>query len=156
MSKCGVSVGMLQASDLLRAVCVLLLCACGKVVFGLHCGQGTSSMPFEGICERKCNIVQKVFVRSKKNALIEVHTQVRLPRTFRRFCGLFAQLLQKLSVRSTNSKERMLKVRCSFSSQCNLHTRFVAVYILRATHRGVACLFRCFPVCASHWRCKRK
>jgi len=52
-------------------------------------------------------------VRSKKNALIEVHTQVRLPRTFRRFCGLFAQLLQKLSVRSTNSKERMLKVRCS-------------------------------------------
>lgn len=56
---------------------------------------------------------QKVFVRSKKNALIDVHTQVRLPRTFRRFCGLFAQLLQKLSVRSTNSKERMLKVRCA-------------------------------------------
>ena len=56
-------------------------------------------------------ITQGVFVRSKKNALIEVHTQVRLPRTFRRFCGLFAQLLQKLSVRSTNSKERMLKVR---------------------------------------------
>ena len=56
---------------------------------------------------------QGVYVRSKKNALIEVHTQVRLPRTFRRFCGLFAQLLQKLSVRSTNSKERMLKVRSS-------------------------------------------
>ena len=55
--------------------------------------------------------MQKVFVRSKKNALIDVHTQVRLPRTFRRFCGLFAQLLQKLSVRSTNSKERMLKAR---------------------------------------------
>jgi rRNA pseudouridine-1189 N-methylase Emg1 (Nep1/Mra1 family) len=56
--------------------------------------------------------VQKVFIKSKKNALVDVHTQVRLPRTFRRFCGLFAQLLQKLSVRSTNSKERMLKV-CS-------------------------------------------
>jgi hypothetical protein len=55
--------------------------------------------------------MQKLFVRSKKNVLIEVHIQVRLPRTFRRFCGLFAQLLQKLSVRSTNSKERMLKVR---------------------------------------------
>lgn len=55
--------------------------------------------------------MQKVFIRSKKNALIDVHPQVRLPRTFRRFCGLFAQLLQKLSVRSTNSKERMLKVR---------------------------------------------
>jgi rRNA small subunit pseudouridine methyltransferase Nep1 len=50
-------------------------------------------------------------VHSKKNVLIDVHPQVRLPRTFRRFCGLFVQLLQKLSVRSSNSKERLLKVR---------------------------------------------
>lgn len=55
--------------------------------------------------------MQRVFVRSKKNVLIDVHPQVRLPRTFRRFCGLFVQLLQKLSVRSSNSKERLLKVR---------------------------------------------
>ena len=54
--------------------------------------------------------VQKVYVRSKSNVLIEVHPQVRLPRTFRRFCGLFVQLLQKLSVRASNSKERLLKV----------------------------------------------
>lgn len=52
-------------------------------------------------------------MHSKKNVLIDVHPQVRLPRTFRRFCGLFVQLLQKLSIRSTNSKDRMLKVRAT-------------------------------------------
>lgn len=65
------------------------------------------------------SVLQGVYVRSKKNALIEVHPQVRLPRTFRRFCGLFAQLLQKLSVRSTNSKERMLKVCCKQAAIAN-------------------------------------
>ena len=50
-------------------------------------------------------------MKSKSNVLIEVHPQVRLPRTFRRFCGLFVQLLQKFSVRASNSKERLLKVR---------------------------------------------
>lgn len=54
--------------------------------------------------------MQGVFVRSKQNTLIQVNPQVRLPRTFRRFCGLMVQLLQKLSVRSSNSKERLLKV----------------------------------------------
>jgi EMG1/NEP1 methyltransferase len=64
--------------------------------------------------------VQKVFVHSKKNVLIDVHPQVRLPRTFRRFCGLFVQLLQKLSIRSTNSKERMLKARLYGASGARL------------------------------------
>ncbi len=39
--------------------------------------------------------------------------QVRLPRTFRRFCGLMAQLLQKLSIRATNGPDKLLKVRGS-------------------------------------------
>ena len=37
-------------------------------------------------------------------------TQVRLPRTFRRFCGLLLQLLQKLSIRATNGPDKLLKV----------------------------------------------
>lgn len=36
--------------------------------------------------------------------------QVRLPRTFRRFCGLMVQLLQKLSIRATNGPEKLLRV----------------------------------------------
>jgi hypothetical protein len=36
--------------------------------------------------------------------------QVRLPRTFRRFCGLLVQLLQKLSIRATNGPDKLLKV----------------------------------------------
>lgn len=36
--------------------------------------------------------------------------QVRLPRTFRRFCGLMVQLLQKLSIRATNGPDKLLKV----------------------------------------------
>ena len=37
-------------------------------------------------------------------------SQVRLPRTFKRFCGLFVQLLQKLSIRATNGPDKLLKV----------------------------------------------
>ncbi len=36
--------------------------------------------------------------------------QVRLPRTFKRFCGLMVQLLQKLSIRATNGPDKLLKV----------------------------------------------
>ncbi len=36
--------------------------------------------------------------------------QVRLPRTFRRFCGLLVQLLQKLSIRATNGPDKLLRV----------------------------------------------
>lgn len=35
---------------------------------------------------------------------------VRIPRTFKRFAGLMVQLLHKLSIRSINSPEKLLKV----------------------------------------------
>ncbi|KAL9042958.1 MAG: hypothetical protein Q9180_000218 [Flavoplaca navasiana] len=35
---------------------------------------------------------------------------VRIPRTFKRFAGLMVQLLHRLSIRSTNSQEKLLKV----------------------------------------------
>lgn len=42
--------------------------------------------------------------------LIEVSPTVRIPRTFKRFAGLMVQLLHRLSIRSTNSQEKLLKV----------------------------------------------
>ncbi len=35
---------------------------------------------------------------------------VRIPRTFKRFAGLMVQLLHRLSIRSTNSQEKLLRV----------------------------------------------
>ncbi|KAI9297180.1 Nep1-domain-containing protein [Neoconidiobolus thromboides FSU 785] len=52
----------------------------------------------------------QVFIHTTKNVLIEINPHVRIPRTFRRFAGLMVQLLHKLSVRSTTSNEKLLKV----------------------------------------------
>ncbi len=41
---------------------------------------------------------------------VQINPQVRLPRTFKRFCGLLVQLLQKLSIRATNGPDKLLKV----------------------------------------------
>ena len=60
-----------------------------------------------------CGVLQGLYVHTAKNVLIEVHAQVRLPRTFRRFCGLMVQLLQKLSIRATNGPDKLLKVRAA-------------------------------------------
>lgn len=35
---------------------------------------------------------------------------MRIPRTFKRFAGLMVQLLHRLSIRSTNSQEKLLRV----------------------------------------------
>ena len=53
---------------------------------------------------------QAIYIHTSKNTLISVNPKVRLPRTFKRFCGLFAQLLQKLSIRATNGPDKLLKV----------------------------------------------
>ena len=42
--------------------------------------------------------------------MIEVSPTVRIPRTFKRFAGLMVQLLHRLSIRSTNSQEKLLRV----------------------------------------------
>ena len=52
----------------------------------------------------------KLFVRSEKGVLIAVSPQIRLPRTFKRFCGLMTQLLFKLSIRASNGPHKLLKV----------------------------------------------
>lgn len=58
----------------------------------------------------KAGKIKSVFVHTAKNVLIEIHPQVRLPRTFKRFCGLMVQLLQKLSIRASNGSHKLLKV----------------------------------------------
>jgi len=58
----------------------------------------------------KSGHLKALYVHTEKNVLIEVNPQVRLPRTFRRFCGLMVQLLQKLSIRATNGPDKLLKV----------------------------------------------
>lgn len=52
----------------------------------------------------------KVYVRSARNVLIEVHPQTRIPRTVRRFYGLMVELLQKYKVRGTSGSSPLLKV----------------------------------------------
>lgn len=42
--------------------------------------------------------------------MIQVSPTVRIPRTFKRFAGLMVQLLHRLSIRSTTSQEKLLKV----------------------------------------------
>ncbi|KAI8921574.1 Alpha/beta knot methyltransferase [Entophlyctis helioformis] len=57
----------------------------------------------------KAGLVQ-VYIHTTKNVLIEVSPHVRIPRTFKRFCGLMVQLLHKLSIRAVNGPEKLLKV----------------------------------------------
>ncbi|KAJ1449234.1 Alpha/beta knot methyltransferase [Pelagophyceae sp. CCMP2097] len=52
----------------------------------------------------------KVYIRSRQNVLIELHPSVRIPRTYKRFAGLFCQLLHKLKVKAADGNETLLKV----------------------------------------------
>ena len=69
--------------------------------------------------------MQGLYVHTHKNVLIQVNPQVRLPRTFKRFCGLMVQLLQKLSIRATNGPDKLLKV-----SICYMHPELLSSFIL--------------------------
>ena len=52
----------------------------------------------------------KIYVRTERGVLIDVSAQIRIPRTFKRFCGLMTQLLFKLSIRASNGPHKLLKV----------------------------------------------
>ncbi|RUS22298.1 Alpha/beta knot methyltransferase [Endogone sp. FLAS-F59071] len=57
----------------------------------------------------KAGLLQ-VYIHTARNVLIEVNPHVRIPRTFKRFSGLMVQLLHKLSIRSVNGSEKLLRV----------------------------------------------
>ena len=42
----------------------------------------------------------RVFISTKKGVLIKVNPNIRLPRTYKRFSGLMAQLLTKMKIKS--------------------------------------------------------
>ena len=52
----------------------------------------------------------QIYIHTAKGVLIEVNPSVRIPRTFKRFAGLMVQLLHRLSIRSTTSQEKLLRV----------------------------------------------
>ncbi|KAI0998632.1 Ribosomal RNA small subunit methyltransferase [Podosphaera aphanis] len=52
----------------------------------------------------------QIYIHTARGVLIEVSPTVRIPRTFKRFAGLMVQLLHRLSIRSVNSQEKLLKV----------------------------------------------
>lgn len=51
-----------------------------------------------------------MLIRTDKNVLIEVSPHMRVPRTYKRFAGLFAQLLTKFKIKAENSSTTLLKV----------------------------------------------
>eukprot|EP00735_Rhodelphis_limneticus_P003587 TRINITY_DN15073_c0_g1::TRINITY_DN15073_c0_g1_i1::g.24919::m.24919 TRINITY_DN15073_c0_g1::TRINITY_DN15073_c0_g1_i1::g.24919 ORF type:complete len:236 (+),score=39.49,sp/Q92979/NEP1_HUMAN/49.36/3e-82,EMG1/PF03587.9/1.2e-71,Pox_C4_C10/PF03336.8/0.0077 TRINITY_DN15073_c0_g1_i1:37-708(+) len=64
-----------------------------------------------------------LYVHTAKNVLIKVNPSIRLPRTFKRFCGLMVQLLDKLKIRATNGSEKLLEciknpIEDHFPSKC--------------------------------------
>eukprot|EP00004_Rigifila_ramosa_P002499 TRINITY_DN12622_c0_g1_i1.p1 TRINITY_DN12622_c0_g1~~TRINITY_DN12622_c0_g1_i1.p1 ORF type:complete len:228 (-),score=72.50 TRINITY_DN12622_c0_g1_i1:10-693(-) len=52
----------------------------------------------------------QVFIHTHQNMLIEVNPHIRIPRTFKRFCGLIVQLLRKMSIRGVDSTEKLMKI----------------------------------------------
>ncbi|GMY26697.1 ribosomal RNA small subunit methyltransferase NEP1-like [Fagus crenata] len=58
----------------------------------------------------KSGMVRAVYVRTEKGVLFEVKPHARLPRTFKHFCGLMLQLLQKLSINAVGKREKLLRV----------------------------------------------
>jgi len=54
--------------------------------------------------------LMQVYNNTARGVLIEVSPHVRIPRTFKRFSGLMVQLLHKLSIRSVDGSEKLLRV----------------------------------------------
>ncbi len=52
----------------------------------------------------------QVYIKTKNNVLVEINPKCRIPRTFKRFSGLFAQLLTKYRIRAAESSEILLRV----------------------------------------------
>ena len=47
----------------------------------------------------------RIFIQTKKGVLIRVDPKIRMPRTYKRFSGLFAQLLTKMKIRPAEGEQ---------------------------------------------------
>eukprot|EP00940_MAST-03C_sp_MAST-3C-sp2_P001245 g1245.t1 len=52
----------------------------------------------------------QVYIHTSAGVLIEVNPHIRIPRTFKRFCGLMVQLLHKMKIRAADGPDVLLKV----------------------------------------------
>ena len=52
----------------------------------------------------------QVYIHTMNNILIEINPQTRFPRTFKRFANLMVQLLYKMSIKSSQGPEKLLRV----------------------------------------------
>ena len=52
----------------------------------------------------------QVYIHTNKNILIEINPKTRMPRTFKRFSGLFTQLLLKNEIKASDTDETLMKV----------------------------------------------
>jgi len=52
----------------------------------------------------------QIFIKTDNNLMIEINPQIRIPRTYKRFKGLMAQLLTKLKIRGEHFQEFLMKV----------------------------------------------
>ena len=52
----------------------------------------------------------KIYIQTTKHVLIDVHPSIRIPRTYKRFAGLFVQLLHKMKIKAQNESKTLLKV----------------------------------------------
>lgn len=52
----------------------------------------------------------KLYIKTKKNILIDVNPSIRIPRTYKRFAGLFVQLLHKMKIKSSTESTTLLKI----------------------------------------------
>ena len=51
-----------------------------------------------------------IYIHTENHVLIEVSPMLRVPRTFKRFCGLMVELLQKQKIRAAGSNDVLMKV----------------------------------------------
>lgn len=51
-----------------------------------------------------------VYIHTANNVLIEVHPSIRIPRTYKRFCGLMVELLQRNKIKAANSNVALMRV----------------------------------------------
>jgi rRNA small subunit pseudouridine methyltransferase Nep1 len=52
----------------------------------------------------------QIYIHTATNALIEVSPTLRIPRTYKRFAGLMAELVDKHKIRAANSRDILMKV----------------------------------------------
>ena len=52
----------------------------------------------------------QIYIHTSTNVLIEVSPTLRIPRTYKRFAGLMAELIDKHKIRAANSRDVLMKV----------------------------------------------